>query len=104
MCGRMQRLELDHIIPLSQGGENTLSNLEILCQDCHRIKTRLERAKAKPLNPLGIKMHGINPKEIFFVNQSVKREKSYNEYQKWDWSREVEFLRRASNRNVPKGI
>jgi hypothetical protein len=33
-CGATQNLELDHIIPLSQGGLNTEKNLQVLCGSC----------------------------------------------------------------------
>lgn len=31
--------EVDHIVPLSQGGDNTIENLQALCVACHRKKT-----------------------------------------------------------------
>ena len=34
--------EVDHCIPLFQGGTNAVSNLQALCPDCHSIKTREE--------------------------------------------------------------
>ncbi|MGQ4649056.1 HNH endonuclease [Lyngbya aestuarii] len=40
-CGRSSRevkLEVDHIVPFSQGGSNNLSNLQTLCFDCNRGK------------------------------------------------------------------
>jgi hypothetical protein len=44
--------EVDHIRALSLGGTNDLDNLEALCSDCHKIKTRADKralAKAKRL-------------------------------------------------------
>jgi 5-methylcytosine-specific restriction protein A len=35
--------EVDHIIPLSAGGSDADSNKELLCRDCHKIKSRVER-------------------------------------------------------------
>jgi hypothetical protein len=32
----------DHIVPLVDGGANTLDNLQTLCQTCHKKKTRRE--------------------------------------------------------------
>jgi hypothetical protein len=37
-CGSRDRLEFDHIIPLSKGGSNTARNIELRCQDCNRKK------------------------------------------------------------------
>ncbi len=37
-CGSRQRLELDHIVPLSKGGSNTVRNIELRCEACNRKK------------------------------------------------------------------
>jgi len=37
-CGSRERLEFDHIIPLSKGGNNTARNIELLCESCNRAK------------------------------------------------------------------
>ena len=34
-----QKWEIDHIIPLALGGDNSLKNLQILCKICHTLKT-----------------------------------------------------------------
>jgi 5-methylcytosine-specific restriction endonuclease McrA len=31
--------EIDHIVPLSEGGSNDASNLQALCLMCHRVKS-----------------------------------------------------------------
>lgn len=31
--------QVDHIVPKAKGGEDTLSNLQPLCEPCHKIKT-----------------------------------------------------------------
>ena len=38
-CGSRQNLEYDHIVPISKGGSNTTRNIELLCQECNRIKS-----------------------------------------------------------------
>jgi len=39
-CGRAGRLEVDHIIPLYQGGAPVdLDNLQTLCRPCHLAKS-----------------------------------------------------------------
>jgi len=37
-CGGKEKLEYDHIIPVSKGGSNTERNLQILCENCNRSK------------------------------------------------------------------
>jgi len=37
-CGTKEKLEYDHIIPLSKGGSNTARNIQLLCEKCNRQK------------------------------------------------------------------
>ncbi len=37
-----EELTVDHIKPKCEGGSNTLDNLQLLCEPCHRKKTILE--------------------------------------------------------------
>lgn len=37
-CGSREKLEYDHIIPVSKGGSNTVRNVELLCESCNRKK------------------------------------------------------------------
>lgn len=37
-CGSTGRLEVDHVVPVSLGGSNTIANLQPLCPDCNRAK------------------------------------------------------------------
>lgn len=36
--------ELDHIVPLSEGGPDTEENSQVLCIECHKAKSRAESA------------------------------------------------------------
>ena len=38
LCGSQELLELDHIIPISKGGEDKEDNYQTLCQSCNRKK------------------------------------------------------------------
>ena len=37
-CGAKEKLEYDHIIPVSKGGGSTARNVQILCESCNRAK------------------------------------------------------------------
>ena len=39
LCGSKDRLEFDHIIPVSKGGKSTADNLQILCKSCNIKKS-----------------------------------------------------------------
>ncbi len=46
-CGRVWlpwRDQVDHDVPLEQGGSNDDRNLNLLCDDCHKAKTADEAA------------------------------------------------------------
>lgn len=47
-CKRLGRVrpahEVDHVVPLAQGGTDSLSNLAAINHDCHRVKTLRESA------------------------------------------------------------
>ena len=45
-CGReikQGEWHVDHIVPLMKNGIHHPSNLQIICEDCHKVKTRGER-------------------------------------------------------------
>lgn len=41
-CGSIENLTIDHIKPLSKGGNNDLENLQTLCLECNQKKRDLE--------------------------------------------------------------
>lgn len=49
-CGKVfdpTDLEVDHVVPLSEGGADTDENCAPCCRPCHRSKTAQEAARAK---------------------------------------------------------
>jgi 5-methylcytosine-specific restriction endonuclease McrA len=37
-CGRVSELTADHVVPLSKGGTNSVSNIQPLCRPCNNAK------------------------------------------------------------------
>ena len=46
-CESTDNLELDHIIPVCEGGADVWCNFQWLCRDCHKIKTQMEAQRAR---------------------------------------------------------
>ncbi len=44
ICGSTYNLEVDHKRALMNGGDNSLDNLATLCDECHKIKTRMDNS------------------------------------------------------------
>ena len=42
LCGSTENLELDHILTVAAGGNDDISNLQLLCHACHVAKTNQE--------------------------------------------------------------
>ena len=56
-CGRRGRLEVDHVLPRSQGGTDDRANLMVLCVGCHAEKSSAENSarKASAAKPVTIR-------------------------------------------------
>jgi len=37
-----RKLQVDHRVPLADGGRDEVENLQVLCVDCHKEKTKRE--------------------------------------------------------------
>lgn len=50
-CNRSGKLqiahEVDHIVPMSEGGSDDEANLEAICTGCHKVKTAAEQRHAR---------------------------------------------------------
>jgi len=50
LCGETRladQLVADHVVPLSQGGPDTVQNLKAACLDCHAKKSQAEAAEGR---------------------------------------------------------
>ncbi|MGP9018899.1 HNH endonuclease [Streptomyces sp. BR1] len=43
-------VDVDHVRPLSLGGEDVDSNVQVLCHECHQLKTSTEFGSARTLD------------------------------------------------------
>lgn len=68
-CGRAASVEVDHIIPLSEGGAEDRSNLQGLCRDCHGAKTAAERARGRGVT-LGLRARTASRAANFHVSKT----------------------------------
>jgi len=62
-CGD-KATEVDHIIELDRGGEDTIDNLQPLCTQCHKVKTakyNSERMKKKKPESNGFFYNALTP-------------------------------------------
>lgn len=42
-----EAIQVDHIVPVFEGGVNELSNLQAVCGPCHEVKTQVEAQRAR---------------------------------------------------------
>lgn len=45
----------DHVIAIANGGENKESNIQLLCTECHKVKTKSDVSEKSTLNKKKIK-------------------------------------------------
>jgi len=46
----LRDIDIDHILPLAFGGKNIIDNLQPLCKNCHKEKTKSEKHNTKTQN------------------------------------------------------
>ena len=66
--------ELDHIVPVSKGGSNDPSNLQMLCKECHAQKTIADLGY-KPKPQIGLDGWPQNDAEKFAVAGGERKSK-----------------------------
>jgi len=65
ICGSTHNLELDHIFSVGVGGDDDISNLQLLCHECHCEKTQQERIE------LGYKREALRKKNEELAKKKV---------------------------------
>lgn len=46
-CGNRLDLEIDHLVPLAEGGPTARANLRLRCDPCHELKTAHDRRRRR---------------------------------------------------------
>ena len=76
-CGQYApnvQLEVDHIIPIAEGGSNELSNLQVTCFACNRGKANLWTIEKNGHEPKGIRPHPEEkPHTAHFILSALKK-------------------------------
>lgn len=71
-CGRKGKMEVEHVVPKSKGGTDSLNNLVLACHDCNQAKGNLslvEFLKGKPSVLRRVKAHlGVNYRDAAHTN------------------------------------
>lgn len=63
-CDKTDNLQLHHIVPLSIGGTNKLSNVVVLCGECHGKLHGVNWSKHSELTRKGMETARLNGKQI----------------------------------------
>lgn len=88
MCGRSNgevRLEVDHVIPVADGGTDELDNLATLCRDCNAGKSAYRFADYRSIH---IVPPGLVKKFVFFADDQTGDFQRYHLYLYFrDWGR-----------------
>ena len=86
-CGSTENLEVHHLLPISQGGKNTLNNLKTVCHDCHvknykDVHYPKDKSKIIPFENRGKSRYGIDKSRntqiiVGFPNEIVEEIEQY---------------------------
>jgi 5-methylcytosine-specific restriction endonuclease McrA len=80
---RANRGEVDHIKPLSEGGENDSDNLQILCTECHEYKTQAEElARGNAYHPLESQLSPTTHRLFHKAPKPMERSGAWGENQR----------------------
>lgn len=77
ICGKpvkFQKMTVDHIKPLSQGGTNEFSNLQLACHSCNRLKNNFTEEEFYDLVERVLRHHRWNSfKEMIIGGNSYEQ-------------------------------
>lgn len=84
-CGvRAERGNADHIVALINGGEHSEANLQWLCLNCHRAKTKTDVALKSRAAKRQVALAGIKPQSAWSKRIEGAKAKGWN-----PWTRKI---------------
>jgi hypothetical protein len=107
-CGSLDKLEIHHIVPVSQGGKNTLDNMKTVCHDCHVTNYKdvhypKDKSKIIPYGQRERQRYGIDKSRFTQIGFSLPDEimEQVKEYRS---KNSIKFLSEAIRELVQIGI
>lgn len=76
VCHRKPSVNVDHIKPVSKGGDDRSDNLQGICFECHEEKTRKDFGLKKKKNRVGIDGYPIIEKEEYGETRAITKAKA----------------------------
>ncbi|MFK0057987.1 HNH endonuclease signature motif containing protein [Streptomyces werraensis] len=67
-CETGAQVEVEHIVPISQGGSNTFSNVQPLCGPCNRKKSFIDSTDYRRKMRISYKAYGSNEERLIWTN------------------------------------
>jgi hypothetical protein len=86
---KSKEFEIDHIVPLSAGGNNEIENLQPLCKDCHKQKSREEKE-------LGL-YHIADETASYFNKNAFDNVVNTNAFKVWQFVEKVNDEKKDAN-------
>jgi 5-methylcytosine-specific restriction protein A len=62
--GRDVRLELDHVVPVAEGGMDDIDNVQLLCVVCHKPKTQAEAKRGRARSAARRRRVRVHPSDV----------------------------------------
>lgn len=66
------RYTIDHVVPLSEGGDNSLTNLKIACRFCNRFKGSMPEDKFLTLLKKGKREEALNKFNEYLIKENLE--------------------------------
>ena len=73
-CGSSENLEIDHIKPVSKGGNSEPENLQLLCRSCNRSKRATYSAEQVATHMAQVATHSTSGENLRSLEKEIEKE------------------------------